>query len=288
MGANPTVSDRDPNRPGEDVADPGDGDDRAGQPDGSRYDDRIVVDCLGATLTVEAGGTLTSVALRRAGQVARKLDGELRRHRATLAETGRVESVHLARLLERAGELHRRTDGAFDVRERAGAVRAFLDGDAGPSPGFDRHLPGGQAGVAVADVPLALGHLPLGYAVDRVAATLAGSDRPGRVDAGRIATDGRGLAIGLPGGESFGEIAGDWSLATTGTVRRGEGIDVADGDVVALARRDCTEAAALRSTLRERPRSAALRIAAGWEGGAALVVRSGVVRTAGGFDDHLE
>lgn len=279
MSTNSTAFDRD--------GDPA-SEDEPGTAAGPTFEDRIEVACLGERVVVEAGGTLTSVALRRAGQVARQIDGAVRRDRARLSEAGRVESVHVARLLERAGEYHRRTEGSFDVREYRGTVRAWLDGDPDRTPAFDRPLPDGETGVAVAEVPVAFGDLALGYAVDRVAATLDRSNRPGRVDAGRLASSARGIEIRSPGGGAFGEVTSDWSVATTGTVRRGQGIDLDDGDVVVLARRDCTEAAALCSTVADRSGSPALRTASEWDGGTALLVQGGVVRTADGIEGHLE
>jgi len=84
---------------------------------GDGEDVATTVDCLDATVSVRAGGALPDVTLRRARQVARELDGAVGRGLAHFEDRDTVRNVHVARLLERAIEYHRRTDGAFDVRD---------------------------------------------------------------------------------------------------------------------------------------------------------------------------
>lgn len=265
--------------------------------------------CCDTAFVVSVAGVGAARAADRAEQTARQLEAQLDAFDpdsavSRLNRTGRVENPHVAAAVDRGLEYRDRTNGAFDVRrgEFEHAIKAYLRGAADgveATPGGGAVAVDGDAVTATA--PVDLNGLAKGYVVDRAAEALAGVGRAGFVDGGGdIAHPTGPVAIESPYGDA-GPVAvldTEWDVATSGGYRRRRGevdhvYDPRDGRVGAVAdlvtvvaRRDCTEADALATTLAALPTEAALDLAAGWDGLEALLLADGVFHRTEGFRDH--
>ncbi len=282
--------------------------------------------CCDTDFTVSATGVGASGAVDRARGRALDLEAQLNAfdHESDvseLAEIGRVENHHVARIVRRGLEYLDRTDGVFDIRhgdvERA--VKAYIRGDTESDDAFafddGTHAPDdgtlrsddGTVVVSVdddvvtADLTLDLNGLAKGYIVDRTYEALAGIGRRGFVDGGGDLSPPTGpVAIESPYGDEtpLDVLDTDWYIATSGGYRRRrktvdhiynpkERRTGSHNDLVTVvARRDCMEADALATTLAALPVDDALALIESWAGAEALIVHGGVFHRSGGFDAH--
>ena len=229
---------------------------------------------------------------------------------ATLNETGAVVDDHVARVVERALEYRDRTGGAFDVGHGAFEhdLKAYLRGTAADRPDLserDRadgpvvHVDGDRVEAAA---PVDLNGLAKGYVVDRTREAVAGPGRTAFVSGGGDMTPPPGpVGVESPyGGEDpLVVLDTDWAIASSAGYRRERDgtdhlYDPRSGEiggrhdvVTVLARRDCTEADALATTLQTLPVADALALVGEWPGAEALVVHGGVFHRSDGFQDHV-
>ncbi len=267
------------------------------------------LECCDTTVTIEVRGPGAERACDRAQSRARTLEAQLDAFSgdsavARLNETGRVENEHVARVVRRALDVHDRTDGAFDVRRGRfeHALKAFLRGDRETCPDFEAIA----ATISVTGhtvettAPLDLNGLAKGYIVDCVHDTASGVARPAFVSAGGDMTPPSGI-VGVEspwGDDHLAYLDTEWFVATSGRYRRERAgtdhiydprhgrVGSRHDSVTVLARRDCTTADALATTLSVLPYETALRLAESWPGIEALLVTDGVFRRTEGFDDH--
>lgn len=276
-----------------------------------RLGDRTATfECCDTTFTVRVRGPGAGRALERARNRARTLEAHLDAFDddsavAQLNETGRVENEYVARVVDRALAYHDRTDGAFDVRRGRfeHALKNFLRGDRGTRPDFEAI----EATVSVtgdiveATAPLDLNGLAKGYIVDRVHDTASGVARSVFVSGGGDMTPPHGVVgVESPWGDEYlAHLDTDWAVATSGGYRRERAgtdhiYDPRNGrvgsrhdSVTVLARRDCTTADALATTLSALPYERALALAESWPEVEAMVVTDGVFRRTEGFQAHV-
>ncbi|WP_254761537.1 FAD:protein FMN transferase [Natrinema marinum] len=269
--------------------------------------------CCDTEFVVRTTGYRADAAAERARRTALSLEAELDAFDpesavARLNRTGSVENEHVARLVRRGLEYAERTGGVFDIRQ--GAVehdlKAYLRGDrADLAASFDTDSDGavGVDGDRVdAEVELDLNGLAKGYIVDRAAAAAAGPGRRGFVSGGGDMSPPTGpVAVESPYGDArpLRVLETDWNVATSGGYRRRRGgVDhVYDPttqrrgsrheSVTVIAKRDCTEADALATTLAAAPLSDALELAADWPDLEAFVVHDGIFHATEGFDAHV-
>jgi len=153
-----------------------------------------------------------------------------------------------------------------------------------------------------AEVRLDLNGLAKGYIVDRAAEALRGSKRKGFVSGGGDMSPPTGpVAIDHPDRpENALEIIDTgWSVATSGGYRRNRQgkdhiydpmtrrIGSRQQSVTVVARRDCTEADALATTLAAMPVEEGLELADEWSGLEALIYNHGKKYKTREFDRHV-
>ncbi|WP_302081351.1 FAD:protein FMN transferase [Salinibaculum rarum] len=269
-------------------------------------------DCCDTSFTIEVNGPGADRALERAERTARDLEAQLDAFRdgsavSRLNKQGSVDNEHVARLLERALEIHDRTGGAFDVRrgQLEHSLKEYLRGDADTPP---EPTESGYASVSIegttveTTAPLDLNGLAKGYIVDEVHAVADGFGRTAFVSGGGDMTPPPGV-VGVESpwdtGSHLTHLETDWAVATSGGYRRERSghdhiydpRDAAVGGehdlVTVLAARDCTTADALATTLSALPHTEALALADGWDGIEALLVTDGVFRRTAGFEGHV-
>lgn len=267
-------------------------------------------DCCDTTFTIEVRGLGAERALDRARDRARTLEAQLDAFDddsavSYLNATGRVENRHVARLVRRGQALAERTDGAFDIRRGTleHDVKRYIRGDSDVRPDTDSE----KASVSVSgDTVETTGQVDLnglakGYIVDGAHAAAAGLGRRAFVSGGGDMTPPLGV-VGVEspwGGDHLAYLDTDWAVATSGGYRRQRDdvdhiYDPRDGTVggrhdlvTVLARRDCTTADAVATTLSVLGHEDALALAAEWDGVEALVVTDGVFRRTEGFSAHV-
>lgn len=266
--------------------------------------------CCDTAFLVTASGYRADAIVERARETALTLESQLDAFDpgsavSRLNDDGVVENHHVAWLVRRGLEYHERTGGVFDVHQ--GRVehdlKAYLRGDRATLPTtFD----GGSVAVdgdrVTADGPVDLNGLAKGYIVDRVADALAGVGRSGFVSGGGDMSPPTGsVAVESPYGDEapLKVLDTDWNVATSGGYRRTRaGVDhvydptaerfgARHESVTVVARRDCTEADALATTLAALPLDDALTLAEDWDGLEAFLVHGGVFHTTEGFDAHV-
>ncbi|MFB6161716.1 MAG: FAD:protein FMN transferase [Haloferacaceae archaeon] len=266
--------------------------------------------CCDTTFLVRAAGVRADAAATAARDTAESLEAQLNAFDEASAvgrlnREGAVTNEHVARLVRRGLEYHDRTEGAFDVHQ--GRVehdlKAFLRGDSDALPTtFDAGTVRVDGPRVTADVELDLNGLAKGYVVDRTAEALSGLGRRGFVSGGGDTSPPTGpVAVESPYGDDapLKVLETDWSVATSGGYRRSrngvdhvydpttESLGARHESVTVVARRDCTEADALATTLAAIPLAEARELAAGWNGLEALIVHDGVFHATEGFDAHV-
>ncbi|MFC7127895.1 FAD:protein FMN transferase [Haloferax chudinovii] len=273
----------------------------------------VTFDCCDTAFLVRAVGRGAPAAARRARDTARDLERVLdafdsRSAVSRLNRTGRIDDATVAAVVRRGLEYRERTDGAFDIGAGAteARVKEYIAGDSrAPPDGAD---PTESAQVAVdgttveADGRLDLNGLAKGFIVDRAAAELDGFARTGFVDGGGDISAPTGpVAVESPfgGDRPLRVLDTSWNVATSSGHRRGRGgvdhiydprggrVGTRHDLVTVVARRDCTEADALATTLGALPLADALSLAEGWSGLEAFVVHDGVFHATTGFSDHV-
>ncbi|MEF8855973.1 MAG: FAD:protein FMN transferase [Haloplanus sp.] len=266
--------------------------------------------CCNTTFVVRATGVRADAAARRVRQTAETLEAQLNAFDdasavARLNRTGAVTNEHVARLVRRGHEYRDWTGGVFDVRQGTAehALKDYLRGETDTPPdAFDAGRVRTDGDRVAADAPVDLNGLAKGYIVDRAAATLSGAGRRGFVSGGGDMSPPTGpVAVESPYGDEtpLKVLDTDWYVATSGGYRRTRaGVDhVYDPtagrlgsrheSVTVVARRDCTEADALATTLAALPLDDALALAEEWDCLEAFLVHGGVFHTTGGFDTHV-
>jgi thiamine biosynthesis lipoprotein len=266
-------------------------------------------ECCDTVFTVEVRGPGAGRACDRARTRARSLEATLDAFDGASAvtrlnEAGRVENKHVARVVRRALDINGRTGGVFDVRrgQFEHALKAFLCGERETRPDFEDI----EATVSVAGdtvettAPLDLNGLAKGYIVDNVYETASGVARLAFVSGGGDMTPPPGV-VGIEspwGDDHLAYLDTDWAVATSGGYRceragtdhiydpRNGKIGSRHDSVTVLARRDCTTADALATTLSVLSHGDALALAESWDGVEAMVVTDGVFRRTEGFEEH--
>jgi len=267
-------------------------------------------DCCDTTFRIQATGVRAGAAVTAAQDTAESLEAQLDAFDeasavSRLNRDGEVTNEHVARLVRRGLAYYDRTDRVFDIQQGRveHELKTFLRGDSDTPPtGFDTGRVRVSGSQVTTDVELDLNGLAKGYIVDRASETLAGVARRGFVSGGGDMSPPTGpVAIESPYGDArpLKILDTDWHVATSGGYRRSRnGTDhIYDSttatfgsrhdSVTVLARRDCTEADALATTLAALPLDRARALAADWDGLAALIVHDGVFHTTDGFDTHV-
>jgi thiamine biosynthesis lipoprotein len=273
-------------------------------------DTRHEFGCCDTTFRVQATGIRADAAVTAVRDAAESLETQLNAFDATSAVShlnreGEVTNEHVARIVRRGLEYYARTDGVFDIHQ--GRVehdlKAFLRGDSDALPAtFDTGTVSVDDATVTTNVELDLNGLAKGYIVDRTAETLAGIGRHGFVSGGGDMSPPTGpIAIESPYGDDtpLKHLETDWNVATSGGYRRSrdgtdhvydpttESLGSRHESVTVVARRDCTEADALATTLAALPLAEARTLATEWDGLEALIVHDGVFHTTAGFDTHV-
>ncbi|MGA9400433.1 FAD:protein FMN transferase [Haladaptatus sp.] len=268
-------------------------------------------DCCDTTFRIGADGVRATSACKRAKESALRLERELdafdeSSYIAELNRTGSVTNGHVARIVRRGLEYYDRTDGVFDIRHGAveHEVKAYVRGEdpTAPDPTFDPSSVTVDGDTVRTDGPLDCNGLAKGYIVDRAQETLSGVGRRGFVDGGGDIARPTG-PVGIESPDDVGTflrvLSTEWNVATSGGYRRNrDGIEhiynpnekrtrSRNDLVTVVARRDCMEADALATTLAALRPGEAIRLAEGWEGAEALVIRQGVFHETEGFDGHV-
>jgi thiamine biosynthesis lipoprotein len=266
--------------------------------------------CCDTEFVVRVAGVRAETAAIAARETAERLEAQLDAFDSESAisrlnREGAVTNEHVARLVGRGLEYHERTDGAFDIHQGdvEADLKAFLRGDDGSLPEtFESGTISVDGDHVSADCRLDLNGLAKGYIVDRATSELAGLGRRGFVSGGGDMSPPTGpVAIENPYGDErpLETIDTDWYVATSGGYRRRrKGVDhVYDPrtgalgsrheSVTVVARRDCTEADALATTLAALPLADARSLTEEWPGLEAQIVHGGVFHTTDGFDDHV-
>ncbi|AZH24622.1 FAD:protein FMN transferase [Haloplanus aerogenes] len=266
--------------------------------------------CCDTAFVVRATGVRADTAACRARRTAETLEAQLNAFDdasavARLNRTGEVTNEHVARLVRRGHEYRDRTDGVFDIRQgrTEHALKEFLRGETDAPPGaFEAGEVRTDGDRVTADAAVDLNGLAKGYIVDRAAASLAGPGRRGFVSGGGDMSPPTGpIAVESPYGDEtpLKVLDTDWNVATSGGYRRTRaGVDhvydptaerfgARHESVTVVARRDCTEADALATTLAALPLDDVLALAEDWGGLEALLVHGGVFHTTTGFDAHV-
>lgn len=265
--------------------------------------------CCDTSFSARASGLRAATATVAARRTAETLEAALDAFApdsavSRLNSEGSVRNEHVALLVRRGLEYHDRTDRVFDVRQ--GRVehdlKAYLRGDTESLPEtFDAGSVTVDGEYVETDVPLDLNGLAKGYIVDRATRAIRGVGRRGFVSGGGDMSPPTGpVAIENPYGDGrpLETLETDWSVATSGGYRRDrDGTDhvydpttgrfgARHESVTVLARRDCTEADALATTLAALPLADARALVERWDGAEALVVHDGVFHRSDGFDEH--
>jgi len=266
--------------------------------------------CCDTTFVVRTAGVRADAAARRARRTAETLETQLDAFDdasavARLNRTGGVTNEHVARLVRRGHEYRDRTGGVFDIRQgrTEHALKAYLRGETdAPPETFEAGGVRTDGDRVTTDAPVDLNGLAKGYIVDRAAAALSGPGRRGFVSGGGDMSPPTGpVAVESPYGDEtpLKVLDTDWSVATSGDYRRTRaGVDhvydptteqlgARHESVTVVARRDCTEADALATTLAALPLDDALALAEDWDGLEAFLVHDGVFHTTTGFDAHV-
>lgn len=266
--------------------------------------------CCDTEFVVQTAGVRADAAASACRETVEHLEGQLDAFDddsavGRLNREGTVENTHVARLVRRGLAYHERTDGVFDIHQ--GRVehdlKSFLRDDAeSPPETFDTGTVSVEGDRVETDVPLDLNGLAKGYIVDRAADSLRGLGRRGFVSGGGDMSPPTGpVAIDSPYGDDrpLKVLDTDWAVATSGDYRRrrggvdhvydptGERVGARHESVTVVARRDCTEADALATTLSALPLAEARALAENWDGLEALLVHDGVFHTTRGFEEHV-
>lgn len=266
--------------------------------------------CCDTEFLVTVDGFRAPDRAARARQVAESLESQLNAFDgdsavAHLNRRGHVENEHVARLVRRGVEYLDRTAGAFDIRygRLEHDLKDYLRGKTSALPEtFDAGSVSVDGDVVRVQGRLDLNGLAKGYIVDRAAAELTGPLRRGFVSGGGDLSPPTGpVAIESPYGDSspLEILDTDWAIATSGGYRRtrdgtdhiydpiDERLGSRHESVTVVARRDCTEADALATTLAILPVRDALALVSEWPGLEALLVHDGVFHRSSGFQDHV-
>jgi thiamine biosynthesis lipoprotein len=268
--------------------------------------------CCDTGFVVQATGLRADRAVSTAKQTAETLEAQLDAFDETSAVSqlnreGTVTNTHVARIVERGLAYRERTNLVFDIQQgrTERQLKAFLRGEAASPPErFDRDTVGIDVdGDRVStENRLDLNGLAKGYIVDVAASTLEGFGRQGFVSGGGDMSPPTGpVAIENPHGDEkpLKTLDTDWHVATSGGYRRSRNgtdhvYDPTTGrigsrheSVTVVARRDCTEADALATTLVVLPLEDACSLAETWPDLEALVVHDGVFHATTGFDEHV-
>jgi len=266
--------------------------------------------CCDTAFRIQATGIRAETAATAARETAESLEAQLNAFDeasavSQLNREGEIVNEHVARIARRGLEYNDRTEGVFDVHQ--GRVehdlKTFLRGDCETPPTeFDIGTIQTSGSHITTDVELDLNGLAKGYIVDRTAETLAGPGRCGFVSGGGDMSPPTGpVAIESPYGDEtpLKILDTDWYVATSGGYRRSrngtdhvydpttESLGSRHESVTVVARRDCTEADALATTLAALPLAEARELASEWEGLEALMIHDGVFHTTDGFETHV-
>jgi len=223
---------------------------------------------------------------------------------AQLHREGSVEDAHVAAILARAEEYRVRTGGVFDVArgELEHAVKAHIRDGTPLVPAPTRATWRVEGSRVFASAPLDLNGIAKGYIVDQAHAALLATGADGFVDGGGdIARPDGPVGIESPTdpGKLLGVIDTSWNVATSGRARRRRGavdhlydprtgrVGARHDQVTVLARRDCTEADVLATTLAVMPLDEGYRLATEWAGVEALWVKDGRMHATPGFERHV-
>lgn len=267
-------------------------------------------DCCDTTFRMQATGVRADAAVTVAQETAESLEAQLDAFDeasavSRLNRDGEVLNEHVARLVRRGLEYYDRTDRVFDIQQGRveQELKTFLRGDSEKPPTeFDTGRVSVSGSRVTTDVELDLNGLAKGYIVDRASEALAGRGRRGFVSGGGDMSPPTGpVAIDSPYGDAtpLKILDTDWHVATSGGYRRSRNdtdhiYDSTTGSlgsrhdsVTVVARRDCTEADALATTLAALPPDRARDLAAEWDGLEALLVHNGVFHTTERFDTHV-
>lgn len=223
---------------------------------------------------------------------------------AQLAREGRVEDEHVAALVRRAIAYRARTRGAFDVargtleRRVKARVRGGDAGDLDDAPAARYRVSGD---VVTCDAPLDLNGIAKGYIVDQAQRALESTGARGFVDGGGDIAGATGpVEIESPydASRALGVLDTRWCIATSSGAKRRRGaishlydartgrVGARHDQVTVVARRDCTEADVLATTLAILPYDEGRALVDAWPGVEALWVDGGTLRASRGFGDH--
>lgn len=224
---------------------------------------------------------------------------------ARLNREGRVTDAHVAALVRRAAEYRERTAGAFDVRHGAleHAVKAHIRGGAAlATTQRAASVVQVEGSTVIADAPLDLNGIAKGYIVDAAHRRLVARGVRGFVDGGGDIAWPTGI-VGIQSPREpdrlLGALDTRWCVATSGNARRRRGavdhlydartgrIGARHDQVTVVARRDCTEADVLATTLAVLPLAEGRALVEGWRGAEALWVDGKTLHASSGFEDHV-
>jgi thiamine biosynthesis lipoprotein len=275
----------------------------------------LTFDCCDTEFTVQARGVRARTAAERARRTALDLEAQLDAFDtesavSRLYREGRVTNEHVAAVVRRGLAYHDRTNGAFGIVDGAleRDLKAYIRGETNAVTAAFASEDADESRVTVdgdrvtTDCRLDLNGLAKGYVVDRATSALSGVGREGFVGGGGDLSPPTGpVAVESPYGDDrpLRVLDTDWAVATSGGYRRErDGVDhvydpqsgrvgARNESVTVVARRDCTEADALATTLSALPPDEALALAEEWNGVEALVVHDGSLRETAGFTAHL-
>lgn len=277
----------------------------------AREDERLSFRACDTTWSIVASGARAADATRAAAAEVLALEARLnafdpQSRVSALYRDGIVEDKTIAHLVRRAIEYRDRTNGAFDVArgELERAVKSFIRGAGPRPPSTTARAEYSVCGdVVTTSARLDLNGIAKGAIVDAAARVLRKRGVAGFVDGGGDISPPTGpVAIESPydADATIGLLSTRWNIATSGNSRRRRDdvdhiYDARSGRVGALhdqvtvvARRDCTEADVLATTLAALPLEAGFALVEDWPGVEALwVERDGIVIASSGMEDHL-
>lgn len=262
------------------------------------------------TWRILASGRRPTDAVRAAKERVLELERRLnafdpRSAVSRLNRDGAVTDPIVAALVRRAQHYRARTEGAFDIANGSLqlAVKAYIRGARDDLPASTATASFSVEGDAVrCSAPLDLNGIAKGYIVDEAHAVLVAHGCEGFVDGGGdIAAPTGCVAIESPYGSSrpLGILDTRWNIATSGGAKRRRGTvehlyDPRSGrvgsrhdQVTVVARRDCTEADVLATTLAVLPLAEGKRLLSDWEGAEAMWVDDGEMIFSRGFEKHV-
>ncbi|MHB8587052.1 MAG: FAD:protein FMN transferase [Thermoplasmatota archaeon] len=270
-------------------------------------------ECCTTSWRIQAKGRGARRAIEAAHRVVRDLASELNAFDpssavAALNRTGTSDNPHILALVERARFYTGRTGGVFDIgRGRLEhELKAFIRGDSDARPSPSHQV--AQATFQVADAtlrttgPLDLNGIAKGYIVDRAWEALASFGVEGFVDGGGdIAHPTGPVGIENPGGGPpfLAVLDTRWNIATSGrSKRRRDDLDhlydartgrigSLHDQVTVIAKRDCTEADVLATTLSLLPVRTGIELLRSFDHVEALWLDNGTIQTTDDFHEHL-